>query len=637
MWERLLQRIWGETDGWAAIARTTHEEGSFRQKFYKYPGQLHLLISDLEVWSKWASVYFCPALLKEQKKTKENVIESRVIWIDYDRSDIESVQPRPTLCWRTSKGKHQAVWLLKEPVSPRRGEETNKYMAYQLDGDTGSWDMHHYLRMPGSKNFKYDPPQNGKLLWDDGPSYDIEDLEPTKQDIEYIKEELNTPNIPNIPNALPTYQEVITREGKKIPRTVWNRLNEKPTPDEDWSEVLWQIERLLLEAGLSPEDVFVIARESPWNKYKRDSRSDEELWRDVHKAASEGQAAPGDGLNWMSLPEILAYTDRPEWLVDGVWMQEAVGWIVGTAKSYKSVTSLDLALSVASGEPFLGKYEVKNPGPVLMIQEEDPAWRVAPRVSSICEAKNIATPKMFDDGDSTILEIPGSDPVPMYAAIGDGFLFQDEEMQGHLEDALDHFQPRLVIFDPWFMLSMGVDEYKSGEIAHFLDTIKKWRDQYGCAIALIHHFRKGSGQNDERIYGSGALYWWSENTLYMKRSRGSNITVMARDIKDAEHLPDISVEFVDIMDEYSINVSEEKQSPSEDKIVAFLASAPVGADIPKKRLVEATGISDRTVRKRLKELHDQDLIMIEYKGQGGAMVIQTTPALYDMEGVEMNL
>ena len=61
------------------------------------------------------------------------------------------------------------------------------------------------------------------------------------------------------------------------------------------------------------------------------------------------------------------------WLVEQLWCARSVGVIGGAPKSAKTWLGLDMALSVATGTPCLGKYAVPEPGPVLVYLAEDAA------------------------------------------------------------------------------------------------------------------------------------------------------------------------------------------------------------------------------------------------------------------------
>jgi len=71
-------------------------------------------------------------------------------------------------------------------------------------------------------------------------------------------------------------------------------------------------------------------------------------------------------------------------LVDGLWSRAAVGIIGGAPKWHKSWLALDLAVSVASGTPCLGAFDVLETGPALLYMAEDEAATVRARVAGLC-------------------------------------------------------------------------------------------------------------------------------------------------------------------------------------------------------------------------------------------------------------
>ena len=71
------------------------------------------------------------------------------------------------------------------------------------------------------------------------------------------------------------------------------------------------------------------------------------------------------------------------WLVEQLWCAHAVGVIGGAPKCAKTWLGLDMALSVATGTPSLGKYAVPEPGPVLVYLAEDALRSVRERIEGI--------------------------------------------------------------------------------------------------------------------------------------------------------------------------------------------------------------------------------------------------------------
>jgi len=62
-------------------------------------------------------------------------------------------------------------------------------------------------------------------------------------------------------------------------------------PHEDWSKALWRLEMLLLEAGMSREECFVVTHASKCNKFERDHRPITYLWKDICRAYARFQAS----------------------------------------------------------------------------------------------------------------------------------------------------------------------------------------------------------------------------------------------------------------------------------------------------------------------------------------------------------
>ena len=77
--------------------------------------------------------------------------------------------------------------------------------------------------------------------------------------------------------------------------------------------------------------------------------------------------------------------DQPNWLIEPLWGNSAVGLIGGAPKSGKTFLALELA--VASGRPCLGRFPVPCPGPVLVLAAEDSPHQVKRRIQGIAHAR----------------------------------------------------------------------------------------------------------------------------------------------------------------------------------------------------------------------------------------------------------
>lgn len=624
--KQFLRKVWGSLDGWAYIGAKNHHTGEWFQKALRYPDQLDEMEKILEEYNKHSSIYFCPHLFASGgRRVKENSLPTRHLWVDKDAGSLSELEPRPTYCWQTSEGKWQALWRIKEPLELDKAEVLNKKLIKYTRGDKGGWAAGKYLRIPESVNHKYKPAYHGILLWDDGPQYDAKEFVDLKEVEDYDEVKAELEDMPSMPDKLPTFQEALLKYGKNIPSTAWKLLQETPQRSDDWSDKIWKLESMLVKAEIPLPYVYAIVNDSPWNKYKRDGRPDEHLWKEICKAAHDKTEVTPDGelsdLPWMSLDSLMLYAEKPEWLVEDIWMEKNVGWIAGEGKSYKSVLSLDLALSVASGSPFLGKFPVKTPGPVLMVQEEDPVWRVAHRIQVMADAKGIIDVDVAHRNGNLVLNMKNTG-IPLFLSIGGRLTFEDEDRMDALERAIAGRRPKMVILDPMFMLSAGMDEFKAGEMAGILNRLKQWRNEYECSIAVVHHFRKSTGADTQKLYGSMALYAWSENSLLVEReSRDANLISIRRDIKDAPSDDKLSVEFIDIDSSYKFDFREDPKDVR-DKVLDAIYDNGAGTEVTIKGLQDMTGLGEKTIRSRLSALRKEGRIEIDRKGLGGSMHIK---------------
>jgi hypothetical protein len=90
----------------------------------------------------------------------------------------------------------------------------------------------------------------------------------------------------------------------------------------------------------------------------------------------------------MTTPEDTRPTP-PFWLVRGLLVAGQPVVLGGPMKCLKTATLIDLALSVANGTPFLGRFEVERPVRVALINGEGGQVAVQETARRVCQAKGI--------------------------------------------------------------------------------------------------------------------------------------------------------------------------------------------------------------------------------------------------------
>ncbi len=211
-----------------------------------------------------------------------------------------------------------------------------------------------------------------------------------------------------------------------------------------------------------------------------------------------------------------------QWLVQGLWSDQAVGILGGEPKCCKSFLALDLAVSVASGTPCLRRFAVRRTGPVLLFPAEDSLAVVRQRLEGICSAAGV-------DFQSLPVEVITAPTLRLDAP-------KDRE---RLTNTVQARQPRLLILDPLIRLHR-VDENDASQIAGLLSYLRLLQRTFQVAVLVVHHARKdaNSTRPGQALRGSSELHGWGDSNLYMRR-RGAQLTLSTehRAAASQDHIP----------------------------------------------------------------------------------------------------
>jgi hypothetical protein len=171
------ETIYGAGDGYVALFSGRRSQKRLvqpRAGYFPYPDA----IQDAQAWVRSAAaagreVYHCAHLVTEPRRRKETAAPVSALWIDLDSGQLDTERvPTPTLLIESSPGKSQAYWQLTAPIPPPEAERLNRELAVQTGADTSGWDATQLLRVPGTRNHKYDDAPLVRVLAWYGRSYD---------------------------------------------------------------------------------------------------------------------------------------------------------------------------------------------------------------------------------------------------------------------------------------------------------------------------------------------------------------------------------------------------------------------------------------------------------------------------------
>lgn len=562
---RLISSAWGRQTGYCFFPWISGKAKNREERIKSYhegeeffwPRDRAKIISHMKAHQS-DDLYWCPSLFEGKRRQMELAMDEHALWADLDAVDPREIEDYPpTIAWETSPGRYQGLWLIvagdMQGASWQGGE--NQRLTYLLGADQSGWDTTQLLRIPGWKNHKFDhrggaryegeeldPPVPGKLLWSDGRRYLPDEF-------------VDLPDI-NTPTEV---QTVLEEEIDRVKRhEVWGRVRLKlphrarelfaaRTVSGDRSEQLWWMMRCLADVGCSAVEIVALVRPTPWNKFE--GRQDElkRLTNEASKAIGQRSEESTEQLELeaedkpelVNLFDMLANVRPPAWLIQDLWAIGSCGFIAGQPKSFKSWIGLDLALSVSTGIPFLDYFPIRQPGPVLYIQEEDAPPMVKGRVGKVWPSKQ--SDKMKVQDGQLVWDPPDPRDKPkIAAAVGEGFVISDPSWQAWLDEKLDWGyggsvekagEPfAMVIIDPLMMVAGDVEENRSQEMTEkIFKPAKQLSRKHEVAFCFVHHMRKGDPAKPQRggqlMLGSVANHAWAEDSLYLKLARGGDVIV----------------------------------------------------------------------------------------------------------------
>lgn len=376
----------------------------------------------------------------------------------------------------------------------------------------------------------------------------------------------------------------------------WNERNEPPLPVQEVRTTLKSIERSHATGLTQPTQVQF---EDDRSEVEREQKQKESSFG-VMRMTDYVKGYGGEGVSWLV----------EDWLPD-----KSITFLVSPPESYKTWLLLDLAVSVSAGVPFLGKYQVNNPGPTLIIQQEDSHSGLTDRLALIVEQKLNAIAKL--DGDEWT--VPVMPDIPIYVHPDRQLRFGNKKVLEEMERQIATIKPKVIMIDPLYSTTDSTDNYMA-DLANRMMILKTWRDKYGCSFLIAHHSKKNLDPDStarEDSWGSQFLNAFLEAGWQVRRNPrlSPNEVVVRRHSKVMGNQSPISLTF-DISTKYPMryNVTarpyeiaaptSEGRQPAQANLLDLMQNGPMTqADICSR-----TGKNRSTVSRQIRQLEAAGLV-----------------------------
>lgn len=193
---------------------------------------------------------------------------------------------------------------------------------------------------------------------------------------------------------------------------------------------------------------------------------------------SQSSKANERRLNWIPSSEFASTFYPQDYIVDGILCSKQNCIVAARSKSMKTTTAIDLAISVASATPFLGKFNVKTPRRVAFVSGESGEKTIQETSNRICASKGKSLAS---------LNIKWGFNLPRLSVGCDLLEFRDLLVENSIQ---------LVILDPLYLCLL--DEQSANQASNLLgmgprlNKLTELLQGTDCTIVCIHHARKNT-------------------------------------------------------------------------------------------------------------------------------------------------
>ena len=275
---------------------------------------------------------------------------------------------------------------------------------------------------------------------------------------------------------------------------------------------------------------------------------------------------------------------EPGMLIEGMIPRRGASLIVGASKSGKTLLAAQAAIAVASGTPLFQNYRVIAPGPVMMIEQDDPDASAS--VKQILQRSSVPV-----------------DGIPFHLVPKVPYTF-GPELIDWLEGEITSRSLRLVGLDSYTALRgprpKGVDIVKAEH--DDLTQLDELAKRTNSSLVVLHHNSKGSANLDWSQQGAGtfAMSMATEAQIVVARFPDLEIAAPERLVRiRGRHMGDLKMvlrfrrETLDY--EHVMDGGGASAYPLILQIRAAFGSQPFGP----KELTNATGVSRATASRHI--------------------------------------
>ncbi|MEL6499748.1 MAG: AAA family ATPase [Planctomycetota bacterium] len=314
---------------------------------------------------------------------------------------------------------------------------------------------------------------------------------------------------------------------------------------------------------------------------------------------------------------VTAYPKLRDPVIHGLLREGETMNVIASPKTGKSWLTLDLAIAVATGRDWLGRYKTVS-GDVLIIDNELHRETSAHRIPRVADARGVAMREIA--GRILVDNLRGR--------------LQDIFTLGPYFEAIEPGRYKVIVLDAFYrFMPAGGDENDNGTMANIYNRIDSFADRLGCCFVLIHHSTKGS-QSGKSVTdvgaGAGAQSRATDTHLVLRPHEEEGVVVLDAAVRSWAPVDptclrwdfpvwnaDRSLDPAELKNEKGGKKKEKAQHTPQTFVKTFVNGVPSTRSVILERAVQA-GVSQWRADQLLRTADSDGLMIREGDGKRNA-------------------
>lgn len=425
-----------------------------------------------------------------------HVVPCPIAWGEFDHFALDHVPPElyPSYAWITSGGGQgpphwHGLWMLDRDADLK----TRRLLIHTIDiGNEGSFKDTQWLRIPGTKNYKYDTAVTVRMKhwWEDGKVLRVDDIVRLAD----LPEGSNSPKKTSWNNLYTKYSKHVSVEVRR------ELVTDVKADQGKRSDFLHRIIHELIEAGCTPDEIVTLCKGSAWFKHKDEPWIRKDIARTLEKRASRNNRPrvlddERKALPWKTITADKIQIKPIDWLWFPFFAIGELTFIDGDPGHGKTWLALALCKSVADGS----KWNIHTGKGDALLSNRPMEIESAPILYLSKEvAEGIFGYRLMGLGCKRMVKCH------FYPEI-----FDLRNMQ-HLEElraTVMAVKPRVVVIDTllWYIADVKMGE--GGTATAVLEPLISLAREFEFSMVILRHFVKDREGKSAELMGAGSVMY----------------------------------------------------------------------------------------------------------------------------------